>query len=88
MTSYRIELSKSVQKFLRTHRDIAPVFFECAHQLSQDPLRKDLDIKRMMGTPRNHYRLRIFKYRFIYEILAETITVYFFEAGNRGDVYR
>ena len=88
MAPYRVELSKSVQKFLRAHRDVAPAFFDRAVQLAQDPFRDDVDVKRMVGTPRDLWRLRISKYRFIYEVDRDTVTLFFFEAGNRVDVYR
>lgn len=88
MAPYRVELSRSVQKFLRAHRDVAPAFFDRAALLAQDPHRNDVDAKRMVGAPRDLWRLRISKYRFIYEVDRGTVALFFFEAGNRGDVYR
>lgn len=36
----------------------------------------------------NKYRLRLGKYRFLYEIIEEQILVYAYKANSRGDVYK
>ena len=45
-----------------------------------------LDIKKLQG--REGYRLRIGRYRAIYEIEGETINVLVLDAGPRGDIYK
>ncbi|ELB9335810.1 hypothetical protein ABN535_001531 [Campylobacter upsaliensis] len=36
----------------------------------------------------NHYRLRISKYRFLYEVLESEILIYAYKADSRGDIYK
>ena len=36
----------------------------------------------------NHYRLRIGKYRFLYEVLESEILIYAYKADSRGDIYK
>ncbi len=50
----------------------------------QNPL---LDIKMMQGMD-GIYRLRVGKYRILYEINDDELLVYLMDAGSRGDVYK
>jgi mRNA interferase RelE/StbE len=43
------------------------------------------DIKKLKGS-KNQYRLRVGKYRILFELESTTITVY--DIGNRKDIYR
>ncbi len=36
----------------------------------------------------NHFRLRIGKYRILYEIIEDEILIYYYKAGSRGDIYK
>lgn len=44
------------------------------------------DIKVMQGQPTGVYRLRIGKYRIIYEIVSDTLRI--LDIGSRGDIYK
>ncbi|MFA5916767.1 MAG: hypothetical protein WC850_00850 [Candidatus Gracilibacteria bacterium] len=55
--------------------------------ISISPYQNNLDIKPLKGK-NNHYRLRIGKYRFLYEIIENKILIYFYNADSRGDVYK
>jgi len=56
--------------------------------LEQDPFGESLDIKKYKGGVEHCYRLRIGKYRFLYEIIEYRLVIYFFGADSRGDVYK
>lgn len=70
--NYDIEYSKIVRKFLLKHRDLAPKIIEALEQIAQNPYKNSLDIKKLQGT-QNCYRLRIAKYRILYEIREQEI---------------
>jgi len=86
---YRVVFEKQVQKFLEKHKWEKLIYqFEITlMELIEDPYDNSLDIKVISWLP-NSYRLRIWKYRFLYEIIEQTISISFFKAWNRGDVYK
>ncbi len=86
---YQIILEKNVQKFLEKHKweDLIVKFTESLRILTLEPYENNLDIKVLVWLP-NTYRLRIWKYRFLYEILEEKIIINFFDAGSRWDIYK
>jgi mRNA interferase RelE/StbE len=84
---YKIETSKLVKKFLQKHPEIISKYFSAIELLQYNPNTPDLDIKKLQGE-KYSYRLRIGKYRFLYEIKEEKILIYFFDAGSRGDIYK
>ena len=86
---YKIILEKSVQKFLEKHagEDLIKVFTNSLRILSLEPYENNLDIKILVWLP-NSYRLRIWKYRFVYEIIDEKVIINFFDAWNRWDIYK
>lgn len=85
---YSIVLEKQVQKFLikQKWQPIISQFKNALMKLQLDPYDNALDIKVVVWLPHT-YRLRIGKYRFLYEIIDEKIVIVFFKAGSRGDVY-
>jgi mRNA interferase RelE/StbE len=46
-----------------------------------------LDIRRLQWT-KDEYRLRIWKYRFLYKVYESRIYIYFYDADSRGDIYK
>ena len=44
------------------------------------------DIKIMQGQPVGTYRLRVGKYRIVYEVISDTLRV--LDVGSRGDIYK
>ena len=44
------------------------------------------DIKVMQGQPAGTYRLRVGKYRIVYEIISDTFRI--LNIGSRGDIYK
>lgn len=81
---YKVTLEKNVVKFLEKHKGevLLPRFTEAIRILALDPYQNSLDIKILIGLP-NSYRLRIGKYRFLYEIIEDRIVIHFFDAGAR-----
>lgn len=86
---YQIFLEKKVQKFLEKQKwqPIISQFEKALRILSLDPYENNLDIKIILWLP-HCYRLRIWKYRFLYEIIDEKIIINFFDADSRGDIYK
>ncbi|MDD2870914.1 MAG: hypothetical protein PHS49_02890 [Candidatus Gracilibacteria bacterium] len=82
---YKIELSKKVKKFLANHDLISRQFYDKIFYLANNDS-KNLDIKKLSGEV-HKYRLRIGKYRFLYEIIDEKILIFFYDANSRGDIY-
>lgn len=86
---YKILLEKNVMKFLKKHtgEDLIIKFSQALRILALEPYENNLDIKILVWLP-NTYRLRIGKYRFLYEIIEEKNIINLFDAGPRGDIYK
>ncbi|AQQ60149.1 type II toxin-antitoxin system RelE/ParE family toxin [Campylobacter upsaliensis] len=84
---YNIEYHKDFIKFLKKHQDIQAKVFASFETIAQNPYEAKLDIKKLQGRA-NHYRLRISKYRFLYEVLESEILIYAYKADSRGDIYK
>jgi mRNA interferase RelE/StbE len=84
---YKVELNKSVRKFLKSHPDIWKKFFYALKKITVNPFNNLLDIKKLIWS-KNHYRLRIWKYRFLYEVRENEIIVYFYKADSRWNIYK
>ena len=86
MVNYSIEISRSAEKTLT--------------KLPKDKLRKVISaIKVLAVNPRpagcrklsgqiNVYRIRVGKFRIIYEVVEKKITIIVLKIGHRKDVYR
>ena len=85
--SYAIKYAKQVEKFLDKHKDLQPKVLSALEQIAQNPFDNALDIKKLQGES-HKYRLRIGKYRLLYEIIDEQILIYVYKAQSRGDVYK
>ncbi len=84
---YTVKLHKDVDKFLTSHPDVKKRFLEKTYILSFDPFASQLDIKKMQWLRDDLYRLRIGKYRFVYEVIDDELVIYFVIADSRGGVY-
>lgn len=85
--SYAIKYAKQVEKFLDKHKDLQPKVLSALEQIAQNPFDNTLDIKKLQGES-HKYRLRIGKYRLLYEIIESQILIYAYKAQSRGDVYK
>jgi len=85
---YRVKISKTVYKFIESKdKKFRGIIFEAFDKIAANPFDNSLDIKKMRNK-RNHYRLKLGKYRILYEIMKDEILIYFYNAGSRGDVYK
>lgn len=86
---YKIFLEKRVLKFLEKHKweKIISQFEKSVDKLKLNPLNKELDIK-ILKWFEWKYRLRIWDFRFIYEINEKEIIIIFIYAWNRWDIYK
>jgi len=85
---YQLKLSKEVDKFLDKHRDIWKRLNEKMSQIQENPHHPAwVDVKSYIWYP-NNYRLRIGKYRFLYEVIEDQVLVYFYDADSRWDIYK
>lgn len=85
--AYIVELSKSAEKFLAKHNTISDRILEKLRILEQNPYNNTLDIQPLQGH-KNHYRLRVGKYRILYEIIESCILIYAYDIDSRGDIYK
>lgn len=86
--NYQIKIDKQVYKFLaKAPQHIVRAFVEKADFLSLDPKSPLLDTVILTGY-QTRYRLRIGKYRFLYEINNTEVFIFFYKADSRGDVYK
>lgn len=84
---YKLETSKALDKFLDKHRDLSAKIIAKLELIAQNPYNNNLDIAKLQGYE-NHYRLRVSKYRILYEILEQEILIYAYDADSRGDIYK
>lgn len=83
---YAIGTHKRVDKLLEKHPEIKRMFFQKFEEIAENPFQNSCDIKALVGKP-NHYRLRISKYRFLYEIIDTKILIYIYDTDSRGGIY-
>ena len=86
---YKIRLQKKVLKFLDKHKweKIIEVFTASLKILQNNPYNNRLDIK-LLTWNENKFRLRIWQYRFIYEIFENQLIITFIDWDNRWNIYK
>ncbi len=86
---YKIILWKKVQKFIKSHKDETVIFslYSTFCILENNPFYNDLDIKKMAWYQWK-YRLRLWKYRLIYEVDSKKFAVYCIDINSRWDIYK
>lgn len=73
-------MEKREKKFLQN-------FLDEIERISQNPFENSCDIKPLTNQ-KDHYRLRIGKYRFLYEVRKNEILVYVYDTDSRGSIYK
>lgn len=86
---YNIKLEKKILKFLDKHKweNIINIFIKALSILKINPYKNNLDVK-LLKWKNNYYRLRIWKYRFIYEIIENKLVIIFTNWDTRWDIYK
>ncbi|GAD17951.1 type II toxin-antitoxin system RelE/ParE family toxin [Helicobacter fennelliae] len=84
---YELLYSKDFAKFINKHKNIAPKIKESFELLATNPYDNTLDVKKLQGKE-SHFRLRISKYCFLYEIINDKLLIYAHKAESRGSVYK
>jgi mRNA interferase RelE/StbE len=85
MAAYKIFFKKSVQKDLSsTPRNDLKKILSRIENLGQDP--RSAGCEKLTGKER--YRLRQGRYRILYSIQEDELTIWIVKVGHRKDVYR
>lgn len=87
---YKVLILKSVMKFLKKQnidlrKKVLSVFKEISGNYKNIITKYDI---RVMQGINNHYRLRIGKIRFLYELRGEELVIYFYKGGFKGDMHK
>ncbi len=86
--AYKLHISKQVVKFLdKTEQKLRAKIINTFELLSEEPFAERFDAKPLTNN-KGHFRLRIGKYRFLYEIVENELFIYVYKADSRGDVYK
>lgn len=84
--SYRIIIRKAAQKFIsRQPATQAKRLYIAINNLSENPFPPGY--KKLEGRE-NEYRIRVGSMRILYAVEANIITIFIFEIGYRGDIYK
>jgi len=86
--SYKLLIAKDVVAFLKyQQKSIIQKSLMAFDDIANNPFDNRYDIKKMQGYT-NHYRLRLGKIRFLYEVKEQEILIFFYKSGYRGDIYK
>ena len=86
---YEIIFEKQVKKFIeKQDKNLKQRFKKAFLDLMKNPYPSNqmLNIKKLKGS--EEYRLRIGKYRFIYQIKENVLVIIMEKADSRGDIYK
>lgn len=87
--AFSVEYHRSVVKFLQKQdKEFAKKVLNTFDEIAMNTMQNRFDIKPLVGSPKNHFRLRIGKYRFLYEIFDEELLIYCYDADSRGGIYK
>ena len=90
MKSYKVIYKKEAIKFMKLYKLEGTKFFRAFEEISKDITKINLyDIKDYHTSEiGDFFRLRIGKYRAIFKINKDVITILVLDIGNRGDIYK
>ena len=85
---YRVKYSKNVVKFLQKQdKKLVKKIIDTFDELKIDLDFSKFDIKELKGF-NNIFRLRVSKYRIIFEVNGNELLIEVIKAGSRGDIYK
>ena len=87
MPLYTVRLHRSVRRFLRSHPDLEAKWDGIVTQIQSSP-RIGSHIDHLKGIWLCSYRWDEGAYRIKYEVIDADSEIHFYDANNRGDVYR
>jgi len=74
--AYEVEYHKTVIKFLqKQNRDFAKRALDSFDEIAADPMRSNQDVKPLSGAQKNHFRLRVGKFRFLYKVMDDKLLI-------------
>ena len=90
MKSYRVIYKKEAIKFIKIHKLEGTKFFRAFEEIAKDITKINLyDIKDYHTSEiGDFFRLRIGKYRAIFKINKDFITILVLDIRSRGDIYK
>ena len=85
---YKVHFSKRVFKFFnKRNSKFKEKFVNLFDEIGRNPFIGNLDIKPLRGH-KNHYRLRMGKYRVLFEVRQDDRVVICYDADSRGGAYK
>jgi len=89
MSKYNIEYHKRVIKFLsKQDIEFRKKILNIFEDIALNPFENSYDVKPYKSNTTNQYRLRVGKYRFIYEVKNDILHIFVSDAGSRGSIYK
>ena len=85
--NYSVDIHNSVRRFLRRRKDLEDKWDAIVDQIQMSP-RVGPHIDHLKGVWLCSYRWNEGSYRIKYEVLDDEATLFFYDANNRGDVYK
>ena len=85
--NYEIAMHREVRKFLRNHSDLNAKWSEIEEAIRQSP-RLGQHIDHLKGDWHCSYRWDAGSYRIKYDVDDKEMEIFFYDANNRGDVYK
>lgn len=86
---YEIQYTKAADKFFRKHEKIRDDYENALKELMFGDNPEKIDVKRIKGTKKVYYRIRLSDWRVIYTVINNKIVVILTVlAGSRGNVYK
>ena len=84
---YQVTLHRNVRKFLRTHPDLEGRWDGIVDQILESP-RLGAHIDHLKAPWFCSYRWDEGSYRVKYDVYEDDREIYFYDANNRGDIYK
>ena len=85
--NYTVDIHRAVKRFLNKHPDLNEKWHQIVDQIQQSP-RKGSRIDHLKGTWFCSYRWDEGSYRIKYDVNDSVAEIHFYDANNRGDVYK
>ena len=85
---YRITYSKNTIKFFKKHKEAREQFSKISKLFKNNPYTTSLDIRPLSWKHLWMFRLRVWKYRIIYQIHNSEVEIFLIDAWSRWDMYK